>query len=245
MMASDKFEIEPEVEERKERGCAGGCLKGCFIVLLLMVAVIVVLGFLVSRNWRGWTASLADYFVQESLDASNLPAQEKQEIREELQRPLNALKAGTLTGEQLEQLGNIMIESPLLPSLAVTVVETKYFLRSGLSPEEKTAGKIALRRFVHGVLREKIDDPAIERVLSHIADRDGNEWKFRETATDDELRDMIITAEQESDRAGIPEDVEEIDPSDEIRKVIDQVMGPEDMPPAPPVNDLSPEPAPQ
>ena len=242
-MASDKFEIEPEVEERKERGCAGGCLKGCFIVLLLMVVGIVVLGFFVSRNWRGWSASVADYFIQESLDASNLPAQEKQEIREELRRPLDALKAGTLSAEQLEQLGNVLVESPLLPSLAVTVVETKYFLRSGLSPEEKSAGKIALRRFVHGVLEEKIDDPAMERVLSHIADRNGDEWKFRDKATDDELRDMIITAEQESDRAGIPEDVEEIDPSDEIRKVIDQVMGPAGVAPLPPA--VEPAPAPQ
>ena len=242
-MASDKFEIEPEVEERKERGCAGGCLKGCFIVLLLMVVGIVVLGFFVSRNWRGWSASVADYFIQESLDASNLPAQEKQEIREELRRPLDALKAGTLSAEQLEQLGNVLVESPLLPSLAVTVVETKYFLQSGLSPEEKSAGKIALRRFVRGAIEKKIDDPAMERVLSHIADRNGDEWKFRDKATDDELRDMIITAEQESDRAGIPEDVEEIDPSDEIRKVIDQVMGPAGVPPLPP--EVEPAPAPQ
>ncbi len=242
-MASDKFEIEPEVEERKERGCAGGCLKGCFIALLLMVAGIVVLGFFVSRNWRGWTVSLADYFIQESLDASNLPAEEKQEIRKELRRPLDALKAGELSIEQFEQLGNVLIESPLLPSLAVTVVETKYFLRSGLTPEEKSAGKIALRRFVHGAIKEKIDDPAIERVLSHVADRNGDEWKFRDKVTDDELRDLIISAEQESDKAGIPENVEEIDPSDEIRKIIDQVMGPGDAPPLPPV--VEPAPAPQ
>ncbi len=225
-MASDKFEIEPEVEERKERGCAGGCLKGCFIVLLLMVAGIVVLGFFVSRNWRGWTASVAEYFIQESLEASNLPAQEKQEIREELLRPLDALKSGELSLEQFEKLGSALIESPLLPSLAVTVVETKYFLRSRLTPEEKTAGKIALRRFVHGAIEEKIDDPAIERVLSYIADRNGDEWKFRDRATDEELRALIATAEQEADKAGVPEDVDEIDPSDEIRKIIEAVMGP-------------------
>jgi hypothetical protein len=225
-MASDKFEIEPEEEDRKERGCAGGCLKGCFIALLLMVVVVVALGFVVSRNWRGWTASIADFFIQESLNASNLPAEEKQEIREELKRPLDALKAGELSVEQIEQLGNVLIESPLLPSLAVTVVETQYFLRSGLAPEEKSAGKIALRRFAHGVIEQKIDEPAIERVLSHIADRDGDNWKFRETATDDELRDLIMTAEEEADKAGIPEQVEAIDPSDEIRRVIVQVMGP-------------------
>jgi hypothetical protein len=237
-MASDKFEIEPEAEVPRERGCAGGCLKGCFIALLLFIVAFLILGFVVSRNWRDWSASLAEYFIQESLAASNLDPAEKQEIRAELQRPLDALKSGELSREQIKLLGDALLESPLLASLAVTAVETQYFQRSGLSAEEKEAGRIALRRFAHGVIEGKIDEPAMDRVLSHIADRNGNEWKFHETATDEELRALIATAEQAADKADVPQEVDQIDPSDEIRKVIDQVMGPGPVGVVPPANEL-------
>ncbi len=180
--------------------------------------------------------------IDQGLASSNLPPAEKQEIRQELQRPLDALKSGQLTMAQLQQLGEVLVESPLLPSLAVTVVETQYFLRSTLTPEEKDAGKIALRRFMRGVIEKSIDKPGIDRVLSHIADRDGDQWTFRKTATDEELRALIASAEQEADKAGIPEQVEEIDPSDEVRKVIDQVMGPAPESPLAPANEPPPAP---
>lgn len=72
----------------------------------------------------------------------------------------------------------------------------------------------------------KIDDKAVERVISYVADRQGNRWEFRKKATDEELRQLIATATQEADQAGIPEQVELIDPSEEVRKIIDAVMGP-------------------
>jgi hypothetical protein len=225
-MASDKFEIEPEEEHCQERGCMGGCLKGCFILLLIMVALIAVLMFFASQNWRGWTAGLANMAIDEALEASNLPDQEQQEIRAELERPINALKDGTLSLEQLDDLAETIAESPLMPSLAVTVVDAHYFDKSGLTPEEKEQGRLALRRFVRGVIEDKIGQAEIDAVISHVADKEGDNWRFRETASDQELRALIATAEQEADQAGVPEQVEAVDPSDEIRKIIDAVMGP-------------------
>ena len=227
-MPGEKCEIEPEEEYRKDSGCCmGGCLKGCFLLLLVMVLVIGGCTYIVSKNWRGWAASFGGLMIDEALEESNLPDQEKDEIQQELERPLNALRDGRLSIGQMEELGNVLLESPLMPSLAVTVVEAQYFARSGLTDAEKLSGGIALHRFARGVIDNRIGDPAVEAVMSHIATKeDDGEWQFKKTATDEELRRMIATAAQEADRAGIPPQVPEIDPSDEIRCVIDEVMGP-------------------
>jgi hypothetical protein len=240
VMESHKFEIEPEENYRREeggRGCAGGCLKGCFIMLLLMVVIIAVLAYVVSQNWREWAASFADAIaIPGALDATNLPEQEKQEIHVELRRPLDALRTGELKSDQIGDLIEAIVESPLLPTLALSVLDATYFEKSNLAPGEIAAGRLALRRFARGVIDNKIGEQAVERVLSHIADRDGDQWVFREQVSDDDLRDLIITAAQEADATGVPEQVEEVDPSDEIRRLIDAVMGPPNLQPpgAPP-----------
>lgn len=229
MAESQKFEIEPEEDYRKESGCMGGCFKGCFIMLLVMVVVIGGCTFIVSRNWRDWAASVGDMMVDEALNNSNLPDQEQEEIKQELERPLNALRQGQLTIGQMEEIGNVVLQSPLMPLLAVTAVEAQYFARSGLTDEEKHGGKVALHRFARGVIEDKIGEPAIDAVMSHIAEKkaDGG-WVFKQTATDEDLRIMIVTAAQEADRAAIPAEVPEIDPSSEIRRIVEEVMGRED-----------------
>lgn len=225
-MAGDKFEIEPEEESRPTPGCMGGCLKGCFIIILIMVALLAVFMFVASQNWRTWTANVADMAINQALEASDLPDQEQQEIRAELERPMNALKDGTLSLLQLNELADTIARSPLMASLAVGMVDHHYFGQSDLTPEEKEQGRLALRRFVRGVIDGQIGDEQIDAVIVHVADKRGDQWRFRETATDEQLRGLIATAEQEADQAGVPEQVDAVDPSDEIRKIIDAVMGP-------------------
>jgi nucleotide-binding universal stress UspA family protein len=234
-MASDKFEIEPQEEESDQDrgGCSGGCLKGCFILLLVVVGVIAVLTFVVYQNARNWGASFGEWMIEQSLAASNLPDQEQDEIRAELARPFDGVRDGSLSGEKIGELVETFADSPLMPSLAVTVVDAQYFDESGLAPEEKEQGRLALRRFVRGIIDEKIGDNEIDAVISHVATKEGDTWRFHETASDAELRAMIATAEQEADQAGVPEQVETIDPSDEVRKIIDAVMGPDGNEPAP------------
>jgi hypothetical protein len=128
----------------------------------------------------------------------------------------------------MEQLGRIMeqiVESPLVPSLLVGAVEEKYLNDSGLTEEEKTDARATLRRFIQGAMQEQISDEEVDAVMVHIADRqpDGN-WKLRDSVTDDQLRAFLADAKAKADEVGIPEDVEEVDPSDELRKIIDTAL---------------------
>lgn len=233
-MASEKFEIEPEEEYRQERGgCMGGCLKSCFVLLLIMVAVLGVLTFVVYQNARNWGAAFGEWMIDQSLAASNLPEQEQDEVREELARPLDGIRNGSLSADQIGELVETFAKSPLIPSLALTMIDTQYFGQSGLTPEEKEQGRLALRRFVRGVIDAKIGRNEIDAVISHVATKEGDSWRFRETASDEQLRAMIATAEQEADQANVPAQVEAIDPSDEVRTIIDAVLGPAEDEPEP------------
>lgn len=227
-MASDRFEIEPEEEYRKERGCClGGCFKGCFLILLVMAVIGGVLVYFFANNLRDLAASGVKIIAEQSLDEMRLPEQEKQEVLNELDRPIEALRQGKLGGDQFGELVEALMVSPLLPSIAVSMVENQYLDQSTLTPEEKQSGRTALQRFAWGVVQGKFGEPEIEKVISHVADKQGEQWRFRETATDDQLRDMIIAAQEQADAANIPAEVPAIDPSDEVRKIIDQVLGPD------------------
>ena len=113
-----------------------------------------------------------------------------------------------------------------MPSLIVMAVDKQYFERSGLSDEEKAQGRDALKRFARGVIDGKIDQKGIDAVMAHVADQkgDGN-WQFRAKVSDADLRAAIAEAKSRADKAGIPAEAETtIDPSDEVKRIIDEAL---------------------
>ena len=58
-----------------------------------------------------------------------------------------------------------------------------------------------------------------------IADRQPNGgWKLRETLTDEQLRAFLKAAKEQADAAAIPEQPESFDPSDEVKRIIDEAL---------------------
>ncbi len=224
-MPGERFEIEPEETYREPRQ-GSGCLKGCLVVVAIFVALIVIFGVVAAFKWRGWVASFAGTAIQQSLDASSLPPQEKSEVQQELQRVIDAFVANQISGPQLGEIMTSLLDSPLMNSLVVSVVEAQYLNKSGLGAEEIAVGKTTLRRFVIGMFEDKINEQAIDKVLLHIADRqpDGT-WIFRQQVSDDDLRAMLAAAKVEADTAGIPAEVQEVDPSEEVRRIVDETLG--------------------
>lgn len=224
-MAGERFEIEPEVPVREPRQ-GSGCLKGCLIVVAVIVALFLIFGVIAFFQWRGWATAMATTAIEQSLDASNLPAQEKLEVQQELNRVMEAFKANEISVHQFGEIMTALLESPLLNMIVVSVIEAHYLDQSDLNAEEIAEGKTTLRRFVSGVIDERINEEAIEKVLSHIADLqpDGT-WVFRQKVSDEDLRAMLAAAKEEADAAEIPEDVPEVDPSEEVRQIVDRVLG--------------------
>ncbi len=118
-----------------------------------------------------------------------------------------------------------LFQSPLMPSLVVTVVDKQYFDRSGLSDEEKTQGRQSLNRFARGAIDGKIDEKSIDAVMAHVADRKADgKWQFRPQVSDQDLRAALSDAKSRADAAGIPAAPPNFDPSDEVKRIIDEAL---------------------
>jgi hypothetical protein len=214
------FRIE---EPERKRSFWQTCLIGCLGVLAAMLLLAVVVGFWASRHWRGWVADFGSQAINQGIDSSDLPPQEKVEVKEQVERVAKAFRDGKISNEQASAIFKKLIESPLMPSFVVMAVERNYFDNSKLSDEEKAEGRKSLKRFARGIFDDKIKDKGIDKVLAHVADRKaGGQWQLRSTVSDDELRAALSEAKAQADAAEIPPEPENIDPSDEVKQIIDE-----------------------
>jgi hypothetical protein len=222
-MATDTYGHETQPQRRG----MSGCLKGCLIAFVVLVVVSLLAAWWISRNLRSWMSTGAEQGINEIIDQSDLPEAEKAELKAESKRVTAGIADGSITWEQMGQIMTGIVESPLMPMFLVKSIEAQYLNPSGLPEEEKAEGRITLERYASGLMDKKISQESADEVLVHVADKDANgEWKMREKVTDDELRKALATAKQQADEAGIPEEVPPIDPSAELKKVLDAVIGP-------------------
>jgi hypothetical protein len=200
------------------------CLTGCLIVFVILVVVAILIGFWISRNWRDWAATAATEGIRQGISSSHLPAQEQQEIMIEVDRVAKGFRANTISGEQLGKLVEKLVQSPLMSLFVASTIDQQYFAKSGLSEEEKAQGRQIVQRFFRGAIDEKIGKAGIDAAMEHVATREGNNWKLRETLTDEELRAFLTEAKKQADAAGIPDQPADIDPSGEIKKIVDEAL---------------------
>jgi hypothetical protein len=207
------------------------CLVGCLWTAAVLTIVAVLGAIWLSRRWRELMANPAAQAIKQSIDAANLPAAEKTELGVQIDRVADAFKLGRLSGDQLGEIMRRILESPLAVTIAVEVVETRYFDASGLTEEEQIEGLATLRRFARGAIDETIPAADRDAVLERIATRrDDDAWELREKLSDEELRAFLAAAAAAADAAGTPDQPENVDPSDELQRIVDEALEQGDRP---------------
>ena len=220
------WQVKPDLPKSKGRGC----LKGCLIAAAVLLILAIVAAWIVSLNWRDWTGAYVRTGLVEIFNETDLPEEEKEQIQEQVERVLTAFEEGTLTGDQVEMLVDELVQSPLPGAVIAFSIEKQYFDRSDLSDEEKDAGRTTLRRCVRGYSDGDLTEEDVDAVLGHLGTKDPDgKWEFRDDVTDEELRKFLAEATERADTAGVAETVEEVDPSDEIKRIVDSILNP-DMP---------------
>jgi hypothetical protein len=201
------------------------CFLGCLVVAALVMLLFLAVAYWVWQNWRELAATGAAEGMNQMIDSTQLPAEERREMKAEVRRVAEAFRAGRLSHEQLARIVQNVVRSPLLTLFVASAVEKQYFDQSGLSDEEKAEGRLALERFVRGLIDKKIDQGAIDRVFKHIGDKqpDGT-WELREKVSDEALRAALDEARRAADDAGIPDEPERVDPSAEFKRIVDEAM---------------------
>lgn len=227
-MATDpRFDVLPEdySETQRRRSKWASCLIGCLAALGVVMVVLIILAIWVGRNWRGWAADFGSQAFNQAIDASDVPVQEKVELKEQAERVHKAFRDGQISMAQAGTIIQKIMQSPLMPTLVVAAVDKQYLERSGLSDDEKTQGRLTLKRFARGVIDKKIDEKGIDAVMSHVADRQTNgSWQLRPQVSDADLRAALTEAKAQADAAGVAAEPEKFDPSDELKRIIDESM---------------------
>lgn len=221
----DDLASSPSDEDARGRSKWTSCLIGCLGVLAVLIVLAAIAGIWIGRNWRGLFADVGSQAVNQVIDSSELPPQEKVEVKAQVERVAKGFRNGEISSKQAAAIMEKLTKSPLMPSLVVAAVEKTYFDRSGLSNEEKAQGRQSLTRFARGAIDGKIDQKAIDGVMAHVADRRPNgQWQLRSQVSDAELRAALADAKSQADAAGIPAEPEKFDPSDEVKRIIDEAL---------------------
>ena len=212
----------------QEKSGIRSCLTGCLIVGALLLVIAGLGTWYVTTHIQQLVGSFAGKAVTQALEQSDLPEAEKAEILAQVNRVTDALKENRLTEAQVKILVEQLTESPLFATFVVTAIEAKYFEKSGLSDEERKEGRLSMMRTIHGLISEKIPETRLDEALQHIGSKrkDGG-WVLRESVTDEELRAFLTVMKQLADDAEIPGDVEDVDPSEELKRIIDNALNPE------------------
>lgn len=204
-----------------------GFATGCLIAIIVVVLIIVGGGIYVAKNFKSWAAAGITAAMSMMIEESDLPDMEKSEIVE----ILNQIKEEYLVGDiSLEELGQILEAMADCPAIAMGIVvqfEASYVESSSLSDGEKNDATLALNRFAQGLTSGVIGWEEIEAIVVPISETNAEgDITLKEPArvTDDEIREALAAVKLAVDRAGIPEQLLEIDISESFRKSIEHAL---------------------
>jgi len=207
-----------------QAGIATALLVGLVAFILICIAI----GVWAASNYNVWIAHGITAGMNAVINNSDIPEPEKAEVTQIITR----LKEGYLAEEiTMAQLGLVLEEIGTCPALPIGLVvqfEQSYVTPSGLSSEEKTAAGLHLNRLARGLADERIDWAVLEQILDPISDpgTDGKKHLRKpDLVTDREILEVLVTAKEIADEAGISEEMVEIDISDEFQKSVEHALG--------------------
>lgn len=231
--------------EPKPKSTWKTCLTGCLITAVVLLVVTALLAYWIANNIRPILAGISTWTIRQGIESSELPVEQKREIMAQVERVATAFREEKITEDQFKLLVKRFVESPLIAMIMTSAIEKQYLAKSGLSDQEKVDGAQSLRRFIRGVIDEKIKEPGIDVAMVHVATRNSqdDDWQLKNQLTDEELRAFFAEAKKQADEAGVAEQPEQVDPSEEVRKIVDEALAPPGEPAVEPVAEPAAEPA--
>ena len=209
---------------KAERGCLFYGLIGCGILLLVSLILAGVGSFLAYKYGKSFVTDVAVKAINEGIEDSDLPAEEKVAIKAEIQQIGDDFKGGKITLEQMGAMIEGIAQGPIGPYIMCRVLEISYLERSGLSQDEKTAAKRTLNRVMRGVIEGSIQSSELEPIGRKIMkNADSKNPKLKEKLTDEELRAFLAECKQLADEKKVPDEDFKVELSKELRRIAEAV----------------------
>jgi chorismate mutase len=216
----------PPQEPSSGSGCWLYLLIGCLGTLVLSVALCGFGVWWVKNNVGKVVAMGVRTVIVGIIDGSQLDANEKKEVIAQIDRVIDAYKAGKLTDQELQQLFKELEDSPIVALIQIWGMEQAYLEPSGLSAEEKQAGRRTIERFFRGVMEKKLTLQEFQDAMPPSMQNrvQGEKANPNDRPTDDEVKEFLANLKKKADGAEIPDEEFKIDISDELKKDIDKVL---------------------
>lgn len=204
----------------------GGILAGCLVVAAIVLVLVVIAGIYVGMNWKGWVASGMQQITTKVVTDSGLPQDQKTQIISDITSLTDEFKAGKVSLDQMQKVGQEIAQSPLLPLAGVQAARQQYIEQSDMTAEEKAAAILALQRFARGIHEKKISPDAIDSVVKPITTlKPDGRWELKAKPTRQELDQFIANVKAQADEAKIPEEPFDLNIAKELKKAIDTALG--------------------
>lgn len=223
---NDRFDPTPP----QPSGCrnfAMGC--GCAFGGLLLVVVAVSVW--IAMNWKHWAATFTKQAAADAVAKSSLSPDDKARVLKRINQLADDFESGKVSTQQLGRVMERIAQSPLLPLGLVMAADEKYVKPSGLSDEEKDAGRRTLQRLARGAFEKTIPEHDTQEVMKLVMEPQpggGSGERLKERLTDDELKAFLEKAKEKADAANVPDEPFEVNIADEIEKAIDKALKPQD-----------------
>ena len=205
-----------------------GCLIGCLVTFGICCVLCAGTGYFVYSNASRWIISTARTGVQAMLEESELPREEQTAILDQFDRLTTAYQNGEVTLEELGPAFEELFKSPVIMSIMIKAIETKYLEPSGLSDEEKESGRRVLARVMRGIFEEKFQDDEITKLVNHFLQNPDHapdeQPQMKQSLTDEELRDLLNDAQALVDEKEIPDQDYDVKISDAVKQIVDDVL---------------------
>jgi len=209
---------------------------------LTLGGVVCVAGvWYVASNVDKWLVGLGREAIVAVVNESELPAEEKTEVIEQVDRLANAYKERKINQADLERVLTELQDSPAMTALALYGIDQAYLEGAELPEAEIAAGRRTFQRVLRGVYEGKISEDNLYALLPqedfamHIEEDNGNGKLNQEDITlvgnvagdevsPDELRLTLAKLKVAADNAQIPDEPFQLDIGDEVKKLVDRAL---------------------
>jgi hypothetical protein len=201
------------------------CLIALGAITAVAVLVLAIGGWYLYRNFTRLATQFAGAGVIELVEESGLDEQEKQAVKVQIQRVIDGARRGEISGPQLERIAQGLATSPVMAAIPVIAFRNVYLERSGLDAAQRAEVAESIQRVAHGVMQRRIEQAALDDLLSKIATRQPNgphSWQFPSTLSDAQILDFAQACDRLAESKGITEQTPAVNLSEEIRRIIDQ-----------------------
>ena len=223
-----QFPTQPYPQPYAQPRASGG---NWIFTLLLIGGGVLLLGSVLVVGAVWWAVTSLESFVVDlgregmvaMVEESDLPAQEKDEVTVQIDRVVAAYKAGQIDQSDLERLMIRLDESPAMAYISWAGVDQFYLNELELPADEQARAKSAFQRAMYGMSTGKIDE---EKMYDAMPDDEAFDRALSDSpeAAREQYRKSIDKLQALADEAGIPPEAPAVDVSEELKKLIDEML---------------------